>query len=126
MPPWGGALKKVRGVLMLTGAWPGRRTSALPTPAPTIAPAQRLRASWGVVSASFASVQVGSPLVSSEPCLSKEKRSCFSVGGCEPSVVSILVTLVTLTGAPPRAGSVRGEMVAVALTLVLPISLCSA
>ena len=79
-----------------------------------------------MVSASFASVQTGSPLVSSEPCLSKEKTSCFRIGGCAPSVVPILVTLAISTGAPPWAGSARGVMLAVALTVVLPISIFSA
>ena len=91
-----------------------------------MAPAQRLRASSGVVPASFASVQIGSPLVSTVPFLSKRKISSFSVGGCEPSVVLIRVMLPTVTGALSRAGSARGEMLAVALTEVLSISIFSA
>ncbi len=126
MPLSGGALKKVSGVEIVAGGAPGRRTSALPIPSPTIAPAQRLRATGGVVPASFATVQTGRPLVSIEPCLSKMKVSSFSAGGCEPSVVLIRVTLSTSTGAFPRAGRARGEMPAVALTIVSSISIFSA
>ena len=98
----------------------------MPVPSPTIAPAQRLRAAAGVVSASFASVQTGRPLVSIEPFSSNSKTISFRVGGTEPSVVLMRVTLSMSTGAFFFAGRARGEMVAVALTTVLSISIVSA
>src|ERR1700742_486151 len=121
-PPVGGALKKESGELILTAAEPGICTRAEAVPWPTSALAQRLRACCGVVPSSFASVQVGRPLVSTKPCLSSSKVSVFSGDGKEPSLVLILTVVERLTGAPPLAGSSRGCSSAVALTTVLPIS----
>src|SRR5882757_3523004 len=121
-PPVGGALKKERGELILTGEEPGIWTRAVPVPWPTSASPQRLRAGWGVVPSSFAIAQVGSPLVSTKPFLSSSKVSVFRAGGIEPSLVPIRVVVESRTGAPPWAGSERGRSSAVALTTVLPIS----
>ena len=90
-------------------------------PSPTIAWAQRLRASAGVVSVSLAVVQTGRPLVSMLPWPSNMKYSSLRVGGGEPSVSWIRVMLAIVTGALPLAGSARGVISAVALTTVLPM-----
>jgi len=101
---------------------PGIVTRALPVPLPTSAPAQRFRATAGVVPSSLAVVQVGRPLVSIVPLRSSWKSSVCRVGGVESSVVPTLVTLLRKTGRLRWAGSSRGFRVAVALTLTGPIS----
>ena len=88
---------------------------------PSSAPAQRLRASSGVVPSSFATVQVGRPLKFSLPCLSNSKTSVFSAGGASPFTVLIRTMLLKVAGSVPCSGNARGWNSAVALTLRLPI-----
>src|SRR3954469_13714310 len=114
------------GEATTNGERPGIVTKALPFPLPTRAPAQRLRASVGVVPSSFVIVQTGRPLVSTVPFLSRRKSSVCRIGGADLSRVPTRVTLLRKTGALPRAGSSRGCTVAVALTQTDPTSAVSA
>jgi hypothetical protein len=75
-------LKIEIGEVIVNGFMPGSSTRALPTPVPTSAPAQRLRAWLGVAPSSSAAVQVGTPLKLIRPCLSNSKVSDFSAGRC--------------------------------------------
>ena len=54
LPARRGPLKKVNGELTTRGSWPSSPIATLACPVPTIAPGQRLRASWVVASSSEA------------------------------------------------------------------------
>ena len=97
-------------------------TLALPTPVPTRAPRQRLRAWPGFVPSSFFIVQTGTPLRAIEPCLSTWKTTVFSAAGWVPPCCLTRIALVRLTGASRLRGSSWGSMSALALTTLSPYS----